>query len=105
MSAPRGRKTRVFRNTVGDHGRGDFVHFEPAVSLWNFNSTKPQLSRFLQQMTYDSEILVLHLFDVGNDFVLCELFSRLGDEAMLFGKIFRREDILSRARFKQKTSA
>ena len=105
MSAPGCGEAGVFCYVVGDHRGGDFVHLEAAVGFGNLDRAQAEVAGLLQQISRDGEILVLHLLDVGNDFVLRELFRSLADELMLLGEILGGEDFVGAARFKQETAA
>ena len=80
VSAPGGGEARVFGDVVGDDGGGDFVHFEAAVGFGNLDGAQAEFAGFFQQVAGDGEIFVLHLLDVGENFVDGEFFGSLGDE-------------------------
>ena len=103
MSTPSSCETCVFGNVVGDYGGSDLVHFQAAVGFWNLDAAQPQLAGFFQQLAHYREILVLHLFDIWDDFVLSKLLGGLSDQTMLFAEIFWREYFLCLACFKQET--
>ncbi len=105
VSAPGGGEARVLGDVVGDDGGGDFVHFEAAVGFGNFDAAQSQVASLLQQIASDGEILVLHLLDVGQDFVDCEFLRGLPDQLMLLGEILRRENLVNLALFEQKAAA
>jgi len=79
MSAPSGREPGILRNVVGDDRSGNFVHLKSAVSFRNLRELK-RFTRLLQQIASDRKILVLHLFNIGDDLIDSKLFRRLPDE-------------------------
>ena len=70
-------KLAYLADVVGDDGGGDFVHLEAAVGFGNIDAAQAQFPGFLQQIAGDGEIFVLHLLDVGHDFVDREFFRGL----------------------------
>ncbi len=79
---------------VGDDGGGDLVHFQAAVGFRNFHRAEAELTRFLQQLAGDGEVLVLHLLDIGDNLVDGKLLRGLPDELVLLGEIFRSKDLV-----------
>ena len=89
MRAPGRRESRVFRDVVGDDRGGDFIHLQAAIGFRNLHPAQSQVAGLFQQVARNGEILVLHLFRVGQNLVDGELFCRLPDHPLLLGKIFR----------------
>ena len=65
----------------------------------------PSSPAFFSRSRSDGEILVLHLLDVGHDFVDREFFRGLRDELVLLGEIFRSEDFVGLAFLDQEAAA
>ncbi len=65
---PGGGEAGVLGDVVGDHGGGDFVHFQAAIGFGDFDSAQPQVAGLLQQIAGDGEVLMLHLLGVRAEF-------------------------------------
>ena len=105
VRAPSGGKAGVFGNVIGDDGGSDFIHFEAAVGFGNFDAAKAKFAGLFQKVAGDGEILVLDLLDIRKDLIDSKLLGCLPDELVLFGEVFRRENIFRRSRFEQKAAA
>ena len=90
---------------VGDDCGRDLIHLQATVSFGNLYPAQTQFASFLEQIARNGEVLVLHLFDVGNYFVLRELLGSLTDQIVLFGEIFRCENLGGGTGFKQEAAA
>src|SRR5208282_521687 len=105
MRAPGRRESGVFRDVVGDDGRRYFIHFQAAVRFRNLNSAEAKLARLLQQIARYGKILAFDLFRLRQNLVDRKFFRGLPDHLVLFGKIFRSENIGSLPLFQQKAAA
>jgi len=105
MSAPGGAETSIARETVGNQCGGDLIEFHAAVLLGDVGATQSELTCFPHQFAQEREILVLELFDVGDDFLDRELFRRARDQQMLLGEIFRSKYFLWLALLNQEAAA
>ena len=93
------------RELFGDDHDGSQIHFHAAVALRRENGFEPQRRRFAQQRDREVEIAVLHCLDVRRDFLIEKLARGARDGVMLFGEIFRREDVARRLIFNQERAA
>ncbi len=105
VRAPGRGETGVLRDVVGDHGGGDFIHFEATVGFGDLDSAQTQFPGLLQQAAGNGEIFVLHLLHVRQDLVDGEFLRGLPNQLLLFGEVFGREDFVGTARFKQEAAA
>jgi hypothetical protein len=105
VCAPCGSESCVLGDALADDGGRDLIHLHSAVRLGNVNRCEAELAGFLQQVTSDGEVFVFDFFDIGDDFVLREVFCCLRNQLMLLIEIFGREDLSGLALFEQKTCA
>ncbi len=100
VRAPGRGKSRILRNMVGDDSGRHLIHFEAAVSFRDLDAGKAQVSRLLQQIAGNGEVLVLHFLHVGQDFVDREFFRGLPDQLLLLSKVFGCKDFVRAAGLK-----
>ena len=105
MPAKAGAEAAAHSDAVGDDGAGNLVHLRPAVFFRHVHRGDADLAGLAQQLAHHRPILVLHLFNVGDDFFLCEFFRRLRDQLVLLAEILRREYVFHAALFQQPASA
>jgi len=89
---------------VSDHRGGDFVHLQAAVVFGDLGRTEPEFAGFFQKLSRYGEVLMFDLLDIRNNLVGSKFLRRLRDEQVLFGKIFRREDVVGLAIFEKKAA-
>src|SRR5580704_13808873 len=105
MRAPSRGEAGILRDVVGDDGGGNLVHLKAAISFGNFNAAQAKLAGLFQQLPRNREILMLDFLRVGQDLVNGEFFRRLADELVLFGEVFRSENLIGAAGFEQEAAA
>ena len=105
VSAPGCAEAAVLRQTIGDDGGSDFIHLHAAVLFGNINAAQPKFSCLLHQFPGDGEVFVLHLVNIGNNFLVGEFFCGLRNEQVLLAEIFWSENILRRAFLDQEAAA
>src|SRR5262249_49870098 len=105
VSAPGRGEAGVFGNMVADDGGSHLVHFHAAVGFRHVDRAESQLAGLFQQLTRNREVFVLDLLDIGNDFILREVFRCLGDKLVLLVEVFGRKDFAGLALFQQEAGA
>ena len=105
MRAPSRAEAPIFRDAIGDDRRGHFVHLHSAVLFRHIHPAQAQFASLAYQVAYHGEILVLHLFDVRNDFFIRELLRGLRNELVLLAEIFWGEHFLGRSLLTQEAAA
>src|SRR4030095_12651223 len=104
MCAKRSGKGTIAATLLRQDGAADLVESFTAISFRNAGAQQSNLSCFLEQFFVHALFLCFEFINSWNDFVFDELLGGLRDHAMLFGKIFGRENVVGRDRLNQEAA-
>src|SRR6476620_6038736 len=104
MCAEGGGEGTIAAALLRQDGAADLVESFAAISFRDARPQKSDLGCFLEQFFVNTLFLRFEFINSWNDFVFDKLLGGLRDHAMLFGKIFRRENVFGRDRFNQEAA-
>ena len=102
LRAERGGKRSGATDVLADERAARLIETESAVLFGNVCADQAEIGRLLDQLAREFPIVLLEFIDARHDFVVDKLARRVGNHAMLFGEVFRREDLIGRALLNQK---
>src|SRR5205085_10236145 len=101
LSAECRRKRSGTADVLADQRATCLVQAESAIFFGDVCADESEVSRFADDLARQFPIVLLELVEARDDFVVDKLPRGLGNHAVLFSKIFRREDLVSSALFNQ----
>src|SRR6185436_12506348 len=96
LGAERGGKRSGPSDVLADEGAAGLIETQTAKLFGNVGANETEFSRLNHELARQFPIVLLELVNARHYFLIDKLPRRVGDHAMLFGEVFRREDLLRR---------
>ena len=94
LRAQRGGKRSATTDVFADQRAARLIEPKAAIFFGNVGADQAEVGSFLDQLAREFPVVLFKFVDARDDFVVDKLARRLGNHAMLFGEIFRRENFL-----------